>query len=202
MGWREAGQREAETSSDDEEAERNDDAPASLSDMAIWTCVSPQSWVVVLVGSWQSLRPWLQHNHSPEISTLTLTKHRPNAELKTLNAKPEQAMQTQTVFHQAKLRVGELDDGTTVLEEQDVVYTERRIVWNPRQEEMGDKEVQNFAGEKGSSYDVRNGAGGDLEGWPYFSEEVALCMHVHLKARTNFSYVIGVPYGRGKIKIW
>jgi hypothetical protein len=73
-------------------------------------------------------------------------------------------MQTQTVFHQAKLRVGELDDGTTVLEEQDVVYTERRIVWNPRQEEMGDKEVQNFAGEKGSSYDVRNGAGGDLEG--------------------------------------
>jgi len=79
-------------------------------------------------------RPWSQQDHVPDEISTTVTKHRLNTHLQPKYPNPEAAEETQTVYHQARLRVGELKDGTTILEEQDVVLTERRTIWGPRRE--------------------------------------------------------------------
>ena len=86
-------------------------------------------------------RPWVQHDHPAEITTTSITRHRLNTDLQPVYAEPERATQTETVMHQTKLRVSEVDDGfnrLTVLEEQDVIFSERIIVWGPPPEKGGE----------------------------------------------------------------
>ena len=76
-----------------------------------------------------------------------MIRSRPDSDLRSKYADAEQAVQEQIITHQTRKRAGQLDDGTTVLEEQDVVFTERRIVWDRRRIESADPKLKNGHGE-------------------------------------------------------
>ena len=44
---------------------------------------------------------------------------------------PEEAEEVTRVYKQKRTRARDLEDGSTVMEEQDVVFTERRVIWAP-----------------------------------------------------------------------
>ncbi|ORX38273.1 hypothetical protein BD324DRAFT_620219 [Kockovaella imperatae] len=81
--------------------------------------------------------PWEQNNHPVKESTNVLYAPRPSASSPApgiaRSSRNEKAEATVHVYSQNRSRVRDLDDGSTVLEEQRVEFTERRVIWLPQQ---------------------------------------------------------------------
>ena len=88
--------------------------------------------------------PWEQEDH-PIKETVTMY-HAPRPTLSSPissisgPARNEKAEETTHIYRQNRTRTRDLDDGSTVLEEQEVVFTEKRVIWLPLQvkEESGE----------------------------------------------------------------
>jgi hypothetical protein len=74
-----------------------------------------------------TLSPWDQDDHPVSQETTTVMLPRPGAS----NSEPEVAEQMTATYHQSRKRTRH-EGEETVMEEQDLVFTERRVIWRSK----------------------------------------------------------------------